>query len=332
MQSMNDVHAKIMAHYRKLQNDNEMNEKAARDMMYMRLPRVEEIDTEISTLAINHAKRVLEEKISPEEAARQIKLEAAALREEKNKLLISEGITEYSPAFECDKCKDTGYLTDGKKCGCYMRKMQEALLLPGEKGENAICKKSSFDKFNLSYYPDDVVPAIGVSARELMRVVYANCFKFATEFDPETSGNLLLCGPSGLGKTFLAASIANEVTDRGYFVIYKTSYKLFQFLEDFKFGKIDREAYSVIYDSIYDCDLLVIDDFGTEFITSYTQSVFFDLLSTRLNCDKSTIISTNLTLAKIKEIYQDRVSSRLQNEFSVLRFAGEDIRVVKNRK
>lgn len=332
MQSMSDVHAKIQAQYRRMQSEHEMAKQAAQELLYAKLPRVEEIDREISTLAITNAQRVLSENISPEQAAEYIKRDAARLRAEKAAILSENGETEYTPSYICPKCSDTGYTGEGKKCGCYMRKLQQAILLPGERGENAACKKASFDKFRLSYYPTDVSPAIGVTPRDLMRVVFASCKRFANNFSTETSGNLLLCGPSGLGKTFLAASIANEVAEKGYFVVYKSSYKLFQFLEDYKFSKIDRDEYAMVYDSIYDCDLLVIDDFGTEFITSYTQSVFFDLLSTRLSCDKSIVISTNLPLAKISEIYQERVMSRLQNEFTVLRFAGEDIRALKNNK
>ena len=119
---------------------------------------------------------------------------------------------------------------------------------------------------------------------------------------------------------------------QGSFVIYKSAYKLFEFLEDYKFGKIDRDKYMFVYDSIYNCDLLIIDDLGTEFITTYTQSVFFDLLTSRLDMGKSMVISTNLPMEKISEIYQQRVMSRLLNEFNVLRFAGVDIRSLKNNK
>ena len=112
--------------------------------------------------------------------------------------------------------------------------------------------------------------------------------------------------------------------------MYKSSYKLFEFLEDYKFGRVSRDEYSLIYNTIYDCELLIIDDFGTEFITSYTQSVFFDLLNTRLMNGKSTIISTNLNFDKLNEIYQERVTSRLQNEFTGLFFCGKDIRVLRN--
>lgn len=332
MPSINEIHAKIQADYRRIQSEYEMAKTNARDLLYADFPRIEEIDREISSLAVNSAKSVLEEKISPEEAAASIKAQAEKLRTEKRAIMAENDISEYTPAYKCSHCSDTGYRENGKKCGCYMKKLQQMLTLPGEKSENAVLKNSSFDNFELSYYPAEPDPSIGVSPRDIMRAVYANCNKFANSFDGENSGNLLLCGPSGLGKTLLAASVANSVTDKGYLVIYKSSYKLFQFLEDYKFGKIDREYYSIVYDSIYDCDLLVIDDFGTEFITSYTQSVFFDLLSTRLSAGKSIVISTNLPLGKISEIYQERVMSRLQNEFSVLRFAGNDIRAIKNNK
>ncbi|MBQ4528720.1 MAG: ATP-binding protein [Clostridia bacterium] len=332
MQSINEIHAKIQAEYRRMQSEHEMNKAGAKDMLYALLPRIEEIDREISSLAVTNARRVLEEKITPEQAAESIRIEADRLRKERQDILNGNNIKEYTPQYACEKCCDTGYGSDGRKCGCYIKKIREYLSLPGEKGENTAFKNSTFDKFVLDYYPAETDPAIGIAPRDLMRAVYANCANFAHSFGNGFSGNLLLCGPSGLGKTFMAGCIANAVSDKGYIVIYKSSYKLFQFLDDYKFGKIDRDAYSALYDTIYDCDLLIIDDFGTEFITSYTQAVFFDLLSTRLSCEKSTVISTNLSFEKMGEIYQERVMSRLQNEFNVLRFAGTDIRAVKNNK
>lgn len=332
MQSISEIHSRIQSEYRLLQNVYENERRDAELKLYVSYPRIGEIDSEIASLAVKSAKEVIAHKISADEAADFVKKEANRLKAERSELIAKYNITEYKPDYICPYCKDTGYTPDDKKCGCYMRKLSECLLLPGERGENAVLKKSAFDKFDLSYYPVDLDPSIGVAPRDLMRVVFSHCCKFANSFSGEDSGNLLLCGPSGLGKTLLAASIANVVTAKGYLVIYKSSYKIFQFLEDYKFSKLDRETYSIIYDSLYDCDLLVIDDFGTEFITSYTQSVFFDLLSTRLSSGKSTVISTNLPLEKISDIYQERVMSRLKNEFDVLRFAGQDIRAIKNNK
>ncbi len=331
MQSMNEIHSKIRAEYRQIQEEYENAKKNAEELMYASFPRIEEIDNEISALAIESAKRVLEEKITPEEAAEGMQEKARILREEKNQIIKENNIEEFKISYKCNHCNDTGFSKDGKKCGCYMKKIQSMLTLPGEKGENAILKKCDFSNFSLDYYSTEKDPEIGISPRDIMRAVLANCKKFTSEFSNEESGNLLLCGPSGLGKTHIAASIANEVMAKGHLVIYKSSYKLFQFLEDYKFGRIDRNIYSVVYDTIYDADLLIIDDFGTEFITSYTQSVLFDLLSTRIASDKSTVISTNLTLDNILDIYQERVMSRLKNEFNVLRFAGEDVRALKNK-
>ncbi len=332
MQSISEIYARIDSEYSLLQNQYIAEEKAWLNELYTVHPEIAALDTELSSLAVKSAKAIIEGKFSEKDAADFVKKEAARIKSERLSLISNLGIEEYSPKYQCPKCKDKGILSNGEKCGCYMQKLRVHLAFPGEKTKNLALSLSGFDKFDLSYYPNNIDADLGVSPRKIMRAVFSRCTKFANSFSGEGSGNLLLCGPSGLGKTLMASSIANAVADRGYLSIYKSSYKLFQFMEDYKFSKIDREAYSATNDALYDCDLLVIDDFGTEFITSYTQSAFFDLLSTRLDSGKSTVISTNLPLEKIAEVYQERVMSRLKNEFEVLRFAGEDIRAIKNNK
>ncbi len=334
MRTMEEIYSKINAHYRQLRAKHDDEAKTARNELYSMYPRIEEIDREISTLAISSARRILEEKISAEEATASMQSKADKLREERAKIFTDFNISEYKPKYECDICHDTGRDKDGNKCRCYINRMRSMITLPGERiNQNSEFFKSSvFEKFKLSYYPDIKDASCGFVPRKMMQMNYARCLGFANDFTPGKSENILLYGPSGLGKSFMAASIYNRVSEKGYYAMYKSSYALFQFLEDYKFGRVDRDEYSLCYDSIYDCDLLIIDDFGTEFINSYTQSVFFDLLNTRLINGKSMVISTNLTFDKLKEIYQDRVCSRLQNEFTSLFFCGEDIRNIKSNE
>ncbi len=332
MQTMSEIHAYIKSYYARLQNERKTELENAKDALYARYPRIEEIDNEISMLAINSAKRVLEEKISPEEATVYMKQRAEILKSERAQILKSSGEDELCVKYLCEKCSDTGFLADGSKCSCYLKKLSSMILLPGENvsTDSEFFKTSVFDNFKLSYYPDEMDVTCGSSPRKIMKMNLARCLKFANDFKGHNSGNILIYGPSGLGKSFMAACIYNRITERGYFAMYKSSYRLFQFLEDYKFGKISRDDYSLTYNSIYECDLLIIDDFGTEFITSYTQSVFFDLLNTRLLGGKSTIISTNLKSDDLRNIYQERVTSRLENEFTNLLFCGNDIRGLKN--
>lgn len=332
MSSLSEIHTQILSGYTKLKEDHEKQKQNAKLSLYAAYPRIEQIDNEISMLAVTSARRVLEEKISPEEATGYMRQKAEELKKERMQILKENNIEEFTVKYECDICKDTGFTDGGKKCKCYIKKLKDHIILPGERlnTESDFFKNSVFENFNLSYYPDEIDHSCGFVPRKIMQMNFARCQKFADNFTSSGSGNILLYGPSGLGKSFMAGCIYNRVSDKGYYAMYKSAYKLFEFLEDYKFGRLNREEYAIVYDSIYDCDLLVIDDFGTEFITSYTQSVFFDLLNTRLINGKSTIISTNLNFDKLKDIYQDRVTSRLQNEFTTLFFCGTDIRSLKN--
>lgn len=332
MQTMSEVYFHINSEYNKLQNEHKQSIENSKQFLYEKFPRIEEIDNEISMLAINSARRVIEENLSPEEATLAMKKRAEILNQEKENILKDNDYSEFSPRYNCVLCKDTGFRENGKKCRCYMEKLSNLVSFPGDSsnGDKEFFKSAVFDNFKLSYYSNEVDVVCGSSPRKIMKMNLAKCVKFANEFSGINSGNILLYGPSGLGKSFMAGCIYNRVTDNGYFAIYKSSYKLFQFLEDYKFGRIDRDKYNLANNSVYDCDLLIIDDFGTEFITSYTQSVFFDLLNTRLMNGKSTIISTNLNSDELKKIYQERVCSRLENEFVNLLFCGSDIRSLKN--
>ena len=327
----NMLHELVMKEYQK----KEEMRKNQRDIkladLYARFPEIRAIDEQISSLAIKHAARIIKEGITPEMAVEAVKSEKAVLESKRasilNKAMYSE---DMAVEYDCDICKDTGFV-DGQKCKCYMEIMKKIMLSNVNGAKNLIFdfENDTFDNFTFEWYSKDVIDSkINISPYENIKSVYMVCKDFCNNFGRDAQ-NLYFYGSSGTGKTFMASCIANEVSSKGYNVIYQSAYKLFQFMEDYKFCRIDREA--PLYDDIYNCDLLIIDDLGTEFGTAYTCSVLFDILNSRLLNEKSTIISSNLNLGSLEKKYTDRVHSRIVGNFEVLRFLGEDIRILKKQ-
>ena len=156
MQSINEIHARIQSEYSILQNQYSAEKKAYSDELYMSYPEIGALDSELASLAVKSAKAIIEGKFSDKEAADFVKNEAERIKRERLSLLSKYGISEYVPNYQCTKCKDNGVLADGKKCGCYMQKLRNYLTFPGEKGKNSVLDTSSFEKFELSYYPNTV--------------------------------------------------------------------------------------------------------------------------------------------------------------------------------
>ena len=189
----------------------------------------------------------------------------------------------------------------------------------------------NFKSFSFAYYSDDYIDeTIGLSPLSNMQKIVAGCKSFIRHFD-RNHENLLFMGNTGVGKTFLANCIAKELLDRGYTVIYLTAFRLFDILEKNKFGRDEETAYiaSNQFDYILDCDLLIIDDLGTELNNSFTSSQLYLIINERLLRQKSTIISTNLSHDNINANYGERVYSRLISKYSIRRIIGQDIRLHK---
>ena len=327
----NMLHELVMKEYRK----KEEMRKNQRDIkladLYARFPEIRAIDDQISSLAIKHAARIIKEGITPEMAVEAVKSEKAVLESKRTSILNNAMYSEdMTVEYDCDICKDSGFV-DGQKCKCYMEIMKKIMLSNVNGAKNLIFdfENDTFDNFTFDWYSKDVIDSkINISPYENIKSVYMVCKDFCNNFGRDAQ-NLYFYGSSGTGKTFMASCIANEVSSKGYNVIYQSAYKLFQFMEDYKFCRIDRET--PLYDDIYNCDLLIIDDLGTEFGTAYTCSVLFDILNSRLLNEKSTIISSNLNLGSLEKKYTDRVHSRIVGNFEVLRFLGEDIRILKKQ-
>lgn len=258
----------------------------------------------------------------------QIKTNIKAMQKRKQELLEKGGYPKdyLEDIVNCTSCNDSGFTDDGKRCSCH-----KALILKFM-GENSNLTehmfKQNFESFDLSIYKGQSEKTPG-DVLKVMTKLCDKAMKFSDEFE-KTGENLLITGNAGTGKTFISSCIANRALERGKSVYYQSAYKLFEMFENAKFHNSDDDNEALKY--VYDVDLLIIDDIGTEFITQYTATTFFNILNSRIISNKSTIITTNLTLENIDEIYSARVTSRLIGDYTVLPTVGKDIRYLKKNK
>ncbi len=286
------------------------------DKVYSAVPRLAEIDratakmgSEAVTLAFSGNTEMLN----------SLKDLCGKLYDEKSKILKSAGITE--PLAECKLCNDTGYVGNNV---CQCAKSLAKKLLFNELSQSISLDSACFEDFDLNYY-SDVATSHGIVPRKNMTAVFKMAREYALNFSTD-SKSLLFMGGVGLGKTHLSVSIIREVINKGFGVIYGSAQNLFSAAEKehFSYENDDRRL-----EAMLSADLLVIDDLGTEFSTSYTQSVFYNIVNTRINRRLPTIINTNLTLPEIEEKYTARISSRLIGNYSLIKFFGNDIRQQK---
>ena len=255
------------------------------------------------------------------ELLEEARLENLALQAERARLVqlhFEEGFLDESPI--CDKCGGTGYV-GSSMCECLrelcrQEQKKEVSILSGN--------RDSFNQFRLDYYPTEPDPVLGVSPRQLMQNTYTRCRQYAREFSLK-SPSLLFSGGPGLGKTFLSACIARTVADNGFSVVYDTAGKLFSDFEAVKFGSGTGD----LTKKYLSCDLLIIDDLGTEMTTQFTQSVLYQVVNTRLMDGKPVIISTNLDDKGLRQRYAAPIASRLLGAYETCMFLGRDIRQIR---
>lgn len=302
-----------------------------REGIFLRQPRLREIEAELSATVSRIIASALRRGADPLPAVEVLREENLGLQAERRELLSQMGLPENAleerPA--CPLCGDTGY-QGGKVCRClrryYVQEQKADLSRMLDLGNQ------SFETFSLDWYSPERNPLLGISPRENMEWVYHQCLRYAEQFEPGC-GNLLLTGDPGLGKTFLSAAIARVVSDRGYSVVYDTAGHIFQCFEAEKFG---REESGADVERVLTCDLLILDDLGTEMTTTFVQSALYQILNTRLIEHRSTILSTNLRVDdqrnEISRRYLPQIASRIQGEYQILPFFGEDIRKLKKER
>lgn len=274
-------------------------------------PDIAEIDKELSLVSSRIVSAMRSENC--EDEINRIKERNLALQEARRQKLLSYGVPEDydTPVFSCPVCSDTGY--DGKTfCACVIKMCAVDAYLSSGLGKALL--DQTFENFSLKYY--------GGKSREEMSGVLDTCLDFAQSFG--TGANLLLTGGTGLGKTHLSSAIAQKVIDKGYTVVYESAQTVFDAFESVRFGRGNDNT-----DKYITCDLLIIDDLGTEFSTQYTASVLYQLVNQRLINGKSLILSTNLGGKELLKRYGDRIYSRLLGSFDTCVFSGNDVRLIK---
>lgn len=323
----NSQYNAIMRTYQSQQfaDKHEQDDRVAE--VFKKIPAMKELDDAISSQAVASARKLLD---GNKEAPARLREQIADLREQKEVLLKAYGFpADYLELrYRCPDCQDTGY-SYGKKCHCF--RQAEIRLLYAQSNIDNIVTEENFNTFSYSYFNrDKVIPELGKTVYEYMKQVVDVCKGYVESFGG--ADNLLFIGDTGVGKTFLTNCIARELIDRYYSVIYLSANDLFQVFSKYKFEYQADNEMKDMYQYILTCDLLIIDDLGTELNNSFTSSQLFYCINERLLSNRSTIISTNLSVNMLRDTYSERVTSRIMSRYTAIPLYGADIRIQKRKR
>lgn len=296
-----------------------------REELYGAIPELREMDRRLSGFGL----RIMEAALAKGNTADEI----AALRAENERVCAERGAllrkhgypADYSePKYECDSCRDTGYVGI-RMCACMRRRLVEAGM--ESSGMSGLMGKQSFENFSLDYYRHNE------REYEIMKGIFATVKRYAEEFTIENGKpmpqSLFFYGGTGLGKTHLSTAVARKVIERGYDVFYNSAVGMISDFEFRRFGNGLAQSDGDDTARYTECDLLIIDDLGTEVVNQFTLSCLYHVINTRLNLQKPTLINTNLSSAELRKVYTDRITSRLTGEFLLIPFFGIDVRKQK---
>ena len=300
--------------------------------VYRRIPEVEQIDVRMRAQMADLVRLTLSRSKDLEARLHALRDENLSLQIKRAEMLTAHGysIDYLDEIFSCELCHDTG-LVNGNICDCLKKRYNQELT----RELSSLLKNGSesFENFDLSLYPSVPVSSGGWSPRDSMKLVYEGCRKFAMNF-PDVSSNLLLRGSTGLGKTYLSACIARVVAEKGYSVCYDTASNALEAFERQKFARDAEEADAagIRVRRMLSCDLMILDDLGTEMVTPMSLSALYTLINTRLNEGLPTIINTNCTDEDLERRYNPQICSRIHGDYLELPFSGTDIRLLKRKK
>lgn len=309
--------------------DNAAEQQRRLSLVYARDPEIEQIDLRLRRQMAELVRLTVSRTPDLTEKLELLKRDNLELQAERAERLTALGrpIDWLDEIVSCPICRDTG-MDGAQPCRCLKKLYNQALT----KELSALLRHGdeSFERFDLSLYDEQPLEGSTVSPRFAMERIFAQCRKFADSF-PDVSSNLLFQGGTGLGKTYLSACIARVVADKGYSVCYDSAASALEAFEAQKFARDPEtaEAAAARVRRMLDCDLMILDDLGTEMVTSVTVSALYTLINSRLNAGKKTIISTNCTDEELLRKYTPQICSRIKGEFLRLPFVGRDIRLLK---
>lgn len=318
----------ILLEYENTRNKNLRIQEENIRLVYEKIPEIKNIDNAIRKIGLKITRGAIDG--LSEKEIDDLENNLDTLIEEKNLLLSSNSMQNdiLDLKYDCEYCKDTGFLDSGEKCKC----LKQKILNESYKMSNIdkVLDENNFDNFKFNIFSGSLVEGYEKSPRENIKEIFLEASSFINHFDKnreDRKDNLLFTGETGLGKTYMSSCIAREIISAGYTVIYQTAFTLMDVIEKYKFK---TESFSILdeenYNNLFTSDLLIIDDLGTELINSFTISELFNIINSRINSKKKIIISTNLDIGKIGEFYTDRVLSRILGNFKIYEFYGTDLR------
>ncbi|MCI2049448.1 MAG: ATP-binding protein [Lachnospiraceae bacterium] len=319
-----DQYQSIMLTYAEKQDRHRRELERRRAGVYAAIPEYRALEESVPAKSLSYLTASLEagadaDGFDPAGAEASLKKEFEAAAQKKKDLLVSHGYPEnyLEPLYDCPVCRDTGF-TDGHKCRCFIR--QEVSLLYSQSHVCELARTENFSVLSEKWYK-------GVDLQRFHKAAEASRL-FVREFDTH-SRSLYFYGTVGTGKSFLSVCIAHDLIESGHSVLYFSAISLFEKISSYSFDYKARESLAGLYEDLYGCDLLIIDDLGTETTNTFVTSQLFACINERHLRGRSTLISTNLSLAELQARYSDRVFSRITSDYSIFQFTGNDIRLQK---
>lgn len=298
---------------------------ARREALYLQIPGLRELDRTLSGFGLRLMKQAMEGG-DTRAGVERLQAENLRIQEERHQLLAQYGYpADYcSPRYECEVCRDSGYVGI-RMCTCMRKRLVEAGMMSS--GLGTLMRSQSFENFSLDYYRND--PDAYARMSENLHNIRTYAEQFGGAEWAKIPHHLLFLGNTGLGKTHLSTAVAKRVIERGYDVFYNSAVGMLADFEMQRFGSSAAQGDASNTARYTSCDLLILDDLGTEVVNQFTLSVLYSVLNTRMNMDKATVVSTNLTPAELRKSYNDRITSRLFGEFKPIPFVGVDVRKQK---